>query len=189
MKSVIIGGVSRSGKSILSRKLSESLKLNVLPVDALVVSLTAGFPQLGINWNEHRQSKERIAPFLRVLICKLAFRSGFSYAFEGDHLTPDLLHDLGPDYPILQGCVPVFLGSQAANQGQKLRALREYSKTNLCYTKHMSDEQVSGLISDLAGESKRLEARCKELGFPYFDTSTDFHAAIDAACVYVSKQV
>jgi len=189
MKSVIIGGVSRAGKSILSRRVSASLKLHPMPVDAIVVSLIGGFPQLGINWENDVASLAKMAPFLRVLICKLAFRFGFSYVFEGNHLTADLIYNLGPEFPILEGCVPVFLGSKAIDRAAKMRDLREHAKMNPCYTKHMSDEELSQLVANLAAESERLENHCKELGFPYFDTSEDFQAGIDAAYDYIISKV
>ncbi|HYF51102.1 MAG TPA: hypothetical protein VEJ63_16935 [Planctomycetota bacterium] len=188
MKNVIIGGPSRSGKSILARRLSESLKLHAMPVDMAVVSLIAGFPELQLTWSNDEASLNRLAPYLRVLLCKLGLRSGFSYVFEGNHLTPGLIGNLGPEYPILEKAVPLFLGAVSANPNARLRRMREYASSNACYTKSMSDEDLLKLIADLSEESRRVKQRCEELGLAYFDTADDFDAALDAAKKYAESR-
>ena len=189
MKSVILGGPSRAGKSILSRRLNDSLRLCPMPIDMTVVSLMAAFPELEINWENDEASLARLAPFLKVLICKMALRSGSAYVFEGNHLTPQLLVNLGSDYPILEGCVPVFLGSICTDRQARLRSLRDYAQSNPCYTKSMSDTDVLTLIDNLTAESKRIQQRCQRLEFAYFDTASDFDAGLEAARRYVESRV
>jgi len=189
MKSVIIGGVTRSGKSILAGRIREKTNLNVIPVDAIVVSLMAAFPEVGVNWSDVDASRQKLQPFLRVLICKLSLRSGYSYVYEGDHLTPELLSGLGPDYPILETTVPLFLGYDSISVQDKMQHLRDFSASHLCYTKNMSDAELIKTCEKQIADSVLLKRRCLELGFAYFDTSVDFNGAIDRACEFVCRQV
>ena len=189
MKSVIIGGVTRAGKSVLARRIRERTHLNVLPVDALVVSLRAAFPELGVNWDDAAASRQKLWPFLRVLICKLSLRSGFSYLYEGDHLSPELLSGLGPDYPFLASTVPLFLGYDSISVPEKMKQLRAFSAQNLCYTKNMPNAELAALCAQQIAESVLLKQRCGELGFAYFDTSVDFDGAIERACEFVCGEV
>jgi hypothetical protein len=189
MKSVIIGGVTRSGKSILAGRIREKTNLNVIPVDAIVVSLMAAFPEVGVNWSDFDASRQKLSPFLRVLICKLSLRSGYSYVYEGDHLTPELLCGLGPDYPILETNVPLFLGYDSISVQDKMQHLRAFSANHLCYTKNMSDAELIKTFEKQIADSVLLKQRCLELGFAYFDTSVDFNGAIDRACEFVCRHV
>ena len=49
MKNTIIDGVSRSGKSILSRRLYSALDMANFPLDSLVSTFIRVFPELGIS--------------------------------------------------------------------------------------------------------------------------------------------
>ena len=65
MKSVIIVGPSRAGKTTLAKRLSEKFDYFVISLDKLVATFQAAYPQLDIrlNWNRDKTT-ENIAPFI-----------------------------------------------------------------------------------------------------------------------------
>ena len=65
MKSVIIVGPSRAGKTTLAKRLSEKFDYFVISLDKLVAAFQAAYPQLDIrlNWNRDKTT-ENIAPFI-----------------------------------------------------------------------------------------------------------------------------
>ena len=65
MKSVIIVGPSRAGKTTLAKRLSEEFHYLVISLDKLVATFQAAYPQLDIrlNWNRDKTT-ENIAPFI-----------------------------------------------------------------------------------------------------------------------------
>lgn len=65
MKSIIIVGPSRAGKTTLAKRLHEELGCFVISLDKLVATFHAAYPQLDIrlNWNRDRTT-ENIAPFI-----------------------------------------------------------------------------------------------------------------------------
>jgi tRNA uridine 5-carbamoylmethylation protein Kti12 len=71
---IIIAGVPRSGKSILSKYLHQQLKYNYLPFDILVSTFGKLFPETGITHFEkaHIVSK-KVAPLLFELIKHLDY--------------------------------------------------------------------------------------------------------------------
>ena len=65
MKSIIIVGPSRAGKTTLAKRLHEDLGYFVISMDKLVAIFHAAYPQLDIrlNWNRDKTT-ENIAPFI-----------------------------------------------------------------------------------------------------------------------------
>lgn len=65
MRSIIIVGPSRAGKTTLAKRLHERLNYFVLSLDKLVATFQAAYPQLDIrlNWNRNKAT-ENIAPFI-----------------------------------------------------------------------------------------------------------------------------
>jgi len=65
MKSIIIAGSARAGKSTLARKINEELNYFAIGLDKLVVTFQEAYPQLNIRlaWNR-RKTAANMAPFL-----------------------------------------------------------------------------------------------------------------------------
>lgn len=79
MKSIIIVGPSRSGKTTLAKRLHEEFNYFVLSLDKLVATLHVAYPQLDIrlNWNRDKTT-ENIAPFIGHFLGLFSSEDGFA---------------------------------------------------------------------------------------------------------------
>lgn len=57
MKSIIIAGPSRAGKTTLAKRISEELKHFAISLDKLVAVFQGAYPQLDIrlNWDRYKE--------------------------------------------------------------------------------------------------------------------------------------
>lgn len=81
MKSIIIVGPSRAGKTTLAKRIHEKFHYFVISLDKLVATFQAAYPQLDVrlNWNR-KKTTENIAPFIGHFLG--LFSSGDGVAYE-----------------------------------------------------------------------------------------------------------
>ncbi len=80
MKSIIIVGPSRAGKTTLAKRLHEEFGYFVISLDKLVATFQAAYPQLDIclNWNRDKTT-ENIAPFIGHFLGLFSSGDGIKY--------------------------------------------------------------------------------------------------------------
>ena len=103
----IICGASRSGKSILARRLQQKFKVSWILGDAIVSSMEDAFPNFGISHHGDLQDiGYRFADYIKFLLWHYGY-AGCGYVLDTTHLYPR--HIIGMREKI--GDVPaVFLG-------------------------------------------------------------------------------
>ena len=108
MKTVVIGGVCRSGKSILASKIFHSTKATVFHADHLMNILYNNFPG---------SVKNRFPKVLIKLIRNMGKEFNYTRIFESSHIDPIVAKNKlnYPDYIVL------FLGYPKVNIEKKLR--------------------------------------------------------------------
>jgi hypothetical protein len=173
----IICGASRSGKSILARRLQEKFKVSWILGDAIVSSMEDTFPDLGISHHGDLQYiGDRLADYVKFLLWHYGY-AGCGYVLDTTHLYPR--HIIGMRERI--GDVPaVFLGYAQADPGEKLRQIRSFDP-NWWWTSQLSDTELKQLIHDQISKSIELKEACGELGIPYVDVSPHFEESLDRA--------
>lgn len=174
-KNIIIGGVPRSGKSILARKISADLGYSHYPIDSWVSSFNTVFPGLGITHyeEEHQAVSKRLWPFLSSLIKHLAYEN-LSYVLEGFHIRPaDVHRHLDPSrWQIL------FMGYPAVKVDDMVRRIRGFARVQ-DWTEELDDRALSALIARYIKESQSIQDDCKKFGLRFVDTSFDFYSTLD----------
>jgi hypothetical protein len=180
----IICGASRSGKSILARRLQEKFKVSWILGDGIVSSMEDAFPDLGISHHEDSQAiGNRFADFIKFLLWHYEY-AGCGYVLDTTHLYPR--HIIAMREKI--GNVPaVFLGYTQADPGEKLRQIRSFDPKNW-WTSELSDAELKQLIHDQIGKSIELRQACAELGIPYVDVSHHFEDSLDRAEVILNAK-
>jgi adenylate kinase family enzyme len=180
MKNFIIGGVPRSGKSILSKRLCSELNITYFPLDSLVSTFGRVFPQLGITHtsaSDHLAVCSRLWPFIREWITHLVYED-LSFLIDGYHLQPtNIRKDINP-----QAFNILFLGYPDAQPAQKAAEIRQYARIG-DWTETLDEEALSALVRRYVDESKHLQAECQHYGFDFIDVSHGFSAMLDEAMV------
>jgi len=96
MKSIIIAGTGRAGKSTLARKIKEELNYFVINNDKLVATFGEAYPQLNIRIGNGEETRKNIAPFLGHFLGMFSSPSGCG-------LFPYTQGLLGENYFVMEG--------------------------------------------------------------------------------------
>ena len=85
----IICGASRSGKSILARRLQQKFKVSWILGDAIVSSMEDAFPNFGISHHGDLQDiGDRFADYIKFLLWHYGY-AGCGYVLDTTHLEVD----------------------------------------------------------------------------------------------------
>jgi hypothetical protein len=179
----LVSGTSRSGKTLIARKILADKQIPYLSLDWLMMGFNDGIPEYGIHhllWPN--EIAEKIGPFLRGMIDSMLI-DGMDYAIEGEAMLPQLAADLVEKHP--DKIRVVFVGYTEINVEDKVALVKQHSDGENDWLTNESDEYIKDHIENMIAYSKTIKKGCEEHGLPYFDTSDDFPGAIDAATDYL----
>lgn len=175
----LVGGTSRSGKTLIAKKILADKRIPYLSLDWLMMGFNDGIPEYGIHhllWPN--EIAEKMGPFLRGMIdCMLV--DGMDYVIEGEAMLPELVADLINKNP--DKIRAVFVGYTEISVGDKVALVKKHVTAENDWLTNEPDEYIRDHIGNMITYSKGIRKNCEELGLPYFDTSADFPAAIEAA--------
>jgi hypothetical protein len=104
----LIGGTSRSGKSLITRKLLKEKGIPYFPLDSVVMGFTHGIPEYGVHDKLFPEEiAKRMWPFVKAM-CEYLIYVGKDYAVEGEALLPVNVSELMAQH----GNKSVFFGLQ-----------------------------------------------------------------------------
>lgn len=179
----LIGGTSRSGKTLLAKRILKEKQVPYLSLDWLMMGFNDGIPEYGIHhllWPN--EIAKKMWPFLKGMIDNMLFE-GVDYVIEGEAMLPELISELVEKYP---GQInAVFVGYTDIEVDHKVSLVKKYGGENDWLTNE-SDEYIRDHISNMISYSKRIKEDCEKYGTPYFDTSGDFPQVIDEASEYLT---
>ena len=183
----LVSGTSRSGKTLIARKLLADHGIPYLSLDWLMMGFNDGIPDYGIHhllWPN--EIAEKMWPFLQGMIdCMLV--DGMDYVIEGEAMLPRLVADLVEKHP---GKVrAVFVGYTEISAKDKVALVKQYSDGENDWLTSKPDDYIRDHIENMIGYSKTIKKGCERHGLPYFDTSEDFPGAIEAAMDFLVKGV
>lgn len=183
----LVGGTSRSGKTLIARKLLADKKIPYLSLDWLMMGFNDGIPQYGIHhllWPN--EIAEKMAPFLRGMIdCMLV--DGMDYVIEGEAMLPGPIADLVDKHP--DKIRAAFVGYTDIAVEDKVALVKQHSGGENDWLTNESDEYIRDHIGNMIGYSRMIKAECAKHGLPYFDTSEDFLGAIEGATDFLVGDV
>jgi len=175
----LVSGASRSGKTLIARKLLADRQIPYLSLDWLMMGFNDGIPEYGIHhllWPN--EIAEKMGPFLQGMIdCMLV--DGMDYVIEGEAMLPRLVADLVEKNP--DKINAVFLGYTEIAVKDKVALVKKHGGGENDWLTKESDEYVRDHIGNMIAYSKSIKNGCERHGLSYFDTSDDFLGAIEAA--------
>lgn len=178
----ILGGASRSGKTILSRKAVSEKGIPYFPLDALFGGLANGAPQLGVAYEQSFiERAEKMWPVAKPLL-GFFFHEEKDFLIEGDSILPSQVYQLVGEGNKIRAC---FVGYAQLSKEEKLALVRTYHQGESDWTKGISDEEMLKLIQEMIEFSKYLKEECEKYGIQYFDVSHDFEKSREKAFAYL----
>ena len=98
-------------------------------------------------------------------------------------MLPQLVADLVKEHP--HKIKVVFLGYAEINVNDKVALVKKHGDGEKDWLTNESDEYIRDHIGNMIAYSKVIKKGCEKHRLPYFDTSEDFLAAIEAATDYL----
>jgi hypothetical protein len=183
----LVSGTSRSGKTLIAKKILGDKQIPYLSLDWLMMGFNDGIPEYGIHhllWPN--EIAERMWPFLQGMIdCMLV--DGVDYVIEGEAMLPQLVADLAEKHP---GRVKaVFVGYAEIDVEDKVALVKEHIAGENDWLTKESDEYIRDHIGNMISYSRMIKKECENHGLSYFDTSDDFLGTIEAATDYLVGDV
>jgi len=173
----LIGGTSRSGKSIISRKLLTEMGIPYLPLDSIVMGFTNGIPECGIHDKLFPDDiARRMWKFVKAL-CENLIYLGKDYAIEGEAILPENVHDLVKEHA--DKIKPCFLGYCETTLEQKVMEIKTHKADLNDWLVKESDAYIRDHVTNMIEYSKFIREECRNYEMRYFDVSENFNLSID----------
>ncbi len=167
----ILGGAARTGKTLISRRITKEKGIPCFSTDFLISSLQRGAPELGIKHGQSFIPKaKRLWKFTKPLM-KSFISDADTYIIEGDGLLPLQAKEIYKEYPDkVRSC---FLGFTDINKQDKLALIRKHEYLPDEWTSKHTDKKVIGFIENLIKISKYLKAECKKHSITFIEVGND----------------
>ncbi|MGH6694199.1 hypothetical protein [Sphingopyxis sp.] len=173
----LIGGASRSGKSLLATRLMARVGVPWFSLDTLRMGLATGAPALDIDPDaDDLQEAGRLWPIVRAMASQL-IDDGRPYAIEGVCLDP---HDVAA-FAVDHRVAACFLGYPRLTPPEKAALTVEFRGGPNDWLADESEDEILAHLADGCRTSAALERSCAETRLPFFDTGQDFVTALAEA--------
>lgn len=167
MKNVFIGGVARSGKSTLSKRLQKEGDYNHIPLDYFTASIKEHYPDTKITSKVviDPTSSKNLALLLSNVI-EVMNHQDEKFIIDSAHIYPE---DIIP-YLDKEKWDIYYLGYPNIHAEDKLRMIRMHDN-KYDWTHKKTDEELMDILNHLIQISKKLKSDCERLGITFIDTS------------------
>jgi len=162
----ILGGAAKSGKSILSRKITKEFGIPFFCVDYLTTAFHAQPEAYLRHEMPVKERAKKLWKYTKHIANHLAVEEE-NYLLEGDAFLPSQAAEVLRQNPTL--IKAYFLGYAKANPEDKLKMIRNHEHLKDSWTQDFSDEQVLEFIRDRIRLSKYLGEECKKHNLPYIE--------------------
>ena len=181
----LIGGTSRSGKSLLAKSMLAKAGLAYFPLDAAVMGFTQGFPRVGIHDKLFPDViARRMWPFTRAL-CQSLIYAGDDYVVEGEAFLPEQARALLDQFPGQVACC--FLGYADITPARKVRQLKAHPQGAGDWLLQENDRFILSHVKHMVAYSRRIRRDCKKQRLKYFDVSQRFTPTLAQAFRFLSR--
>ena len=201
MKSLIIIGVPRSGKTTLAKSVLGLFSADKKPVaflsaDSIIGGLT-DIQKQNVFWGIFVRPMRHIIPQLKNktkaarINSMLSFVSRFiretgnivPVVYEGAYIDPEFAHKTFD----AKKCMIVVIGYPNCSVADKIADIRKFDKKTPYSQRSAAD--LEKLISENIKRSREMETQAKKCGFMFIDTSIDYHGAIERGAAEIYKKL
>jgi len=186
----IIGGVSRSGKTVLSRKLLYEKCIPNLPLDSFRAAIEKKATDESFDIRKVSKEKdpyiarvEYLWPYIKSFAVSQAMYGLTGYCIEGDALEPSKVNEL-KEYKNVH---TIFLGFPNTKLEDKFKEVREY-KDDYDWTEKLEDKELKSSIENTIKRSKYYKEECQKYDIKFIDTTKNFESQIQKAFEYLMSE-
>ena len=184
-KILFIGGVSRSGKSLLAHQVVKKIGIPYLSLDILKMALHREGRLLDIDPNEPLNvTARKLWPLVRAM-AENAAETDVPYLFEGE-VTPGHVADFRDSHADIE-VRAVFLGYPNTSVDQKMAALTAHAHHPNDWIAHHNEDWQRHFIRERIDDSVQLANDCADQEIPFVDTSEGFTAQLHRALDILTK--
>lgn len=183
----LIGGASRSGKSLLAERIRASEGIPWFSLDVLRTGLHLGAPELGLDpYADDLEEGDHLWPIVRAMIDTVLY-DGRPYLMEGVCLRPKTVAALAKkNAGRIAAC---FLGYPDLDTQQKVSHVVTYAGGPNDWLSNNDRTFILRYVEKCRIVSAKLRNECRNAGMPFFDTGNDFSVGIAAAANYLTGSV
>lgn len=175
----IVGGCSRSGKSMLAERMRARHGIPWFTLDALKMGLHIGAPYSGVRpADDDLATADLMWPVIEPILDHAVFDRR-DYLVEGVNLRPRTVARF-----IQETEAPVktcFLGYPEMDLDQKALDVARHTGPPTDWLHRTGSENVRRYLDVSLRLSRQLREECASFGIPFVDTGIDFQAGLDAA--------
>lgn len=181
----VLGGASRSGKTLLARRAVLEKGIPYFPLDALFGGLANGAPEFGVRYdNSLKERPLKMWPISKHLF-NFFFEEEKDFLIEGDSILPSQVNEMLVDGKSVKAC---FVGYTEMSKENKLSLVRKHNQGEIDWTKGISDEEMTNMIDEMIEFSTYIKDQCDKYGFKYFDISNNFESAHEEVFKYLFSE-
>jgi 2-phosphoglycerate kinase len=174
-KSIIIGGVSRSGKSTLASMIKKAKsQYSFIPGDAFIGAFETVFPETGISHagDSHEVICKKFEPFIFTFLEKLSDDEKVPFILDSFHVMPEQIARRG----LKEKYKTVFIGYPNLTVDQKLEMIYEHDDKD-SWTRTVDQAVFREWVGEFVTNSKIIQQQCEQYGIDFIDTGALGHKA------------
>lgn len=190
MKSIIIAGPGRNGKTTLARKINEELNYFVISLDKLMTAFARAYPQLNVRiaW-DFQKATANVAPFLGHYFGMLSSGEGYAddlnlrthaikgnrFVLEGGHYDFEQISSILKTYGIealKDRFILIGLVQNQKTAQEYFDDLRKYDTPDE-WTYGFSDDELREFSEMSVSFNREMTEYLRKHGFTLYDTSAD----------------
>ncbi|MBO4625855.1 MAG: ATP-binding protein [Alphaproteobacteria bacterium] len=201
VKSLVIIGVPRSGKTTLAKSILALFSADKKPVaflsaDSIIGGMT-DVQKSNLFWGIFIRPMRHIFPKLNDKTKSARIKSMLAFAarfiaetsdvvpvvYEGAYITPNDARKIFNT----KKCMIVVIGYPNMTTHDKIQQIRKFDgKTP--YQKR-DDKELESVVAHNIEKSQQMQAQAKKSGYMFIDTSTDYHGSINRAAREIYKKL
>jgi len=180
---ILVGGISCTGKTLMSQKLLERYKIPYFSIDHLKMGLYRSDSNCGFTpMDSNEVIGEKLWPIIKGIIMT-NIENDQNIIIEGCYLLPNFVKDFEREY--LDEIISVFIGFST-------NYIKENFTSNII--KHRSaietrDYEEDRPITQFINEHDELRKECIENGVEYFQIDNDYEKEIQKVYDFIGNRI
>jgi adenylate kinase family enzyme len=184
MKSIILVGTARTGKSTLGRLIKDKYPIyNLIEGDSIYMGIYKVFKK-EFNYKNYFFSQLNKDIMSNILSRFLKFDNiNGPFIYVGEQIFPKELNDILPDR---SKAYVYYLGHGECDKEQIFSNIRKYDNDH-DWTKNMDDIELIDNVEEIIKKDNTFKEECKKYNFEYIDTSNNRRKKFDSIINQISE--